>query len=171
MDNLPAFDTLRIVASAGKGSRTAQEGRSFCFKRAAPRLFEIVSPRPHLSKGWSSPSSPCSPQEGLRVGPGGSGPGFAAFDRLRALRSSDFAGTGRGTGFSGPNKELDQGESREVTASSAGIARAEGKEEAWRGGAAAAATVHQLSHTISSAPIVQRSCCTDLGRARMRSSG
>ena len=35
----------------------------------------------------------------LRVAARGSGPGFAAFDRLRALRSFDFEGTGRGTGL------------------------------------------------------------------------
>lgn len=33
-------------------------------------------------------------------------PAKAAFDKLRALRYCDPAGTGRGTGFSGPNKEL-----------------------------------------------------------------
>ena len=43
-------------------------------------------------------------------------PARAAFDRLRALRCSCCAGTGRGTGFSGPNKELEQGRGGSGTA-------------------------------------------------------
>jgi hypothetical protein len=83
-----------------KERRTAQEGRSFCFKRAAPRLPEIVSPRPHLSKSGSGFFCKKG-QKNFR-----SRAKRRVFDRLRALRSSALAGTGRGTGFSGPNKEL-----------------------------------------------------------------
>lgn len=42
---------------------------------------------------------------GLRVAARGSGPGYAAFDRLRALRSSELQGRDEEQGFSSPNKE------------------------------------------------------------------
>src|SRR4051794_40425489 len=50
----------------------------------------------------------------------------ARFDRLRALRYLRIAGTGRGTGFSGPNKERVKGRggSTAGTATPAGMARA-----------------------------------------------
>ena len=39
----------------------------------------------------------------------GSGPGYAAFDRLRALRSSELQGRDEEQGLSGPNKEQVEG--------------------------------------------------------------
>ncbi len=46
----------------------------------------------------------------------GPGPGFAAFDGLRALRSSELQGRDEEQGFSGPNKEQGQAGSRQATA-------------------------------------------------------
>ena len=80
--------------------RTAQGLKFFILRGLRPVCIEIVSPRPRLSKAGSgifckkgAKNLPVPRQE-------------ARFDRLRALRSSACAGTGRGTGFSGPNKEL-----------------------------------------------------------------
>ena len=75
---------------------------------------------------------------GLRVAARGSGPGCAAFDRLRALRSSELQGRDEEQGFSGPNKEQDEEEAAPTRPrlSPAGIAEWRGrKKEAWRGGA------------------------------------
>jgi hypothetical protein len=66
-------------------------------KMASPRPAWRVSLRPHLSKGWSSPSSPCSLCcAWVRVAP------VPASPLLTGCGRSDnptFAGTGRGTGF------------------------------------------------------------------------
>ena len=45
----------------------------------------------------------------LAIAARGSGPGCAAFDRLRALRSSELQGRDEEQGFSGPNKEQAKG--------------------------------------------------------------
>jgi hypothetical protein len=72
---MPGFDTLRIVAGQEE-NRTAQEGRSFCFKRAAPRLAEIVLRAVNCSKGGagifrqgSSEKSSGPPLRGLLTNP------------------------------------------------------------------------------------------------------
>ena len=120
------------------------------------------------------------------MGPGGSGTGFAAFDRLRALRSFDFAGTGRGTGFPVRTRNCIKGRAearsaalttiRYVTeldaASPSGFARAERPKERGlaRGAkgefAASLSTIEPVSRFLSTgsgAALLRRAGCSPLG--------
>jgi hypothetical protein len=92
-----------------EGESDGAERRSFSFS-GPPHPARIVSPRPRLSKGWSSPCSPCSPLRDcawLRVGPVPAAPlltGCGRYD-LTIVQRRD-----KEQGFSGPNKEQDQEE-------------------------------------------------------------
>jgi hypothetical protein len=100
-----------------ESSRTAQEGWSLCFKRAAPRQFENVSPRPRLSNSAYKGSRAAS-VAGLEESPAPSATPPPTTKFLTACGRSDdpaFAGTGRGTGFSGSEQgTASRGASREV---------------------------------------------------------
>lgn len=112
MDNSP----LPIRAeSLRAGRRSGQPKRAGVFvlrgRPPTPRGYGGRS-RPVLHRAYlrvlacqkagpphARPSPYAKRLRGTRRAARGSGPGFAAFDSLRALRSSGLAGTGRGTGL------------------------------------------------------------------------